>query len=300
VTAVPPNRLRARLHERTWAITVEVVTPALGDAATIARILELARVAAHDERLAALTLTDRTTSAETTDPVDLARAIADASGAMPLVHIAGKGRTLDGVTAMLARLRDAGINSVLLTGGDPLPGVRERCGAITMIASAARVLADPLIVGVVAPSAGRPLDEAYADASEKQAASIVPDSAGALAFIAQVTWDAAQRAAIAGWQARLRVPILGAVMLLTRGRLQFLAANRIAGIRVPPGLRRRAEQEDLDGARERLALDVLALERLGYAGVHVTGLLTPARVVALLDDVERLDATLGEDWQPDA
>jgi 5,10-methylenetetrahydrofolate reductase len=282
-------------------VTVEVVTPAPDDAGTAARILTLARAIVADDRIAALTLTDRTTAGETTDVVALATAVADASGKTPLVHIAGKGRTQSDLVRVFGRLRDAGLKSVLLTSGDPLPGSlhQERCDAVTMIATAARVMPDSLIVGVVAPRAGRPLDEAYGDAATKRTAATIlgAESAPAMALVAQVSWDLGARETIAGWQARLGVPILGAVMPLTRGRLAFLAAHRITGIHVPPALRRRVEDETPEAARQRLALDLVVLRRLGYAGAHLSALLTPALVIAALDEADRLDAALGDDWR---
>jgi hypothetical protein len=39
------------------------------------------------------------------------------------------------------------------------------------------------------------------------------------------------------------------------------------------------------------------LRRLGYAGAHVSGLLTPSRITAVLDEAERLDRTLGDGWR---
>jgi methylenetetrahydrofolate reductase (NADPH) len=121
--------------------------------------------------------------------------------------------------------------------------------------------------------------------------------AGADAFVAQVTWDLAERELVADWQARLGAPVLGAVMLLTAGRLKFLAAHRIAGIEVPPALRRRVAEEGLEAARGRLALDLVVLRRLGYAGAHVSGVLTPSLLTGVLDEAARLDAVLGDDWR---
>jgi 5,10-methylenetetrahydrofolate reductase len=118
-----------------------------------------------------------------------------------------------------------------------------------------------------------------------------------MALVAQVSWDLGERETIAGWQAQLGVPILGAVMPLTRGRLAFLAAHRITGIHVPPALRRRVEDETPEAARQRLALDLVVLRRLGYAGAHLSALLTPALVIAALDEADRLDAALGDDWR---
>ena len=54
--------------------------------------------------------------------------------------------------------------------------------------------------------------------------------AGAEAFVAQVSWDLAEREIVAEWQTRLTAPVIGAVMPLTRGRVTFLAAHHITGI----------------------------------------------------------------------
>ena len=86
-------------------------------------------------------------------------------------------------------------------------------------------------------------------------------------------------------------------MPLTRGRLAFLAAHRITGIEVPPALRERVSAEDPERAFRRLALDCVLLRRLGYAGAHVSGVLTPSLLRRVLDEAARLDATLGDDWR---
>ena len=62
-------------------------------------------------------------------------------------------------------------------------------------------------------------------------------------------------------------------------------------------LRRRLNGESPEDARRRLALDLVALRRLGYAGAHISGLLTPSRITAVLDEADRLDASLGDDWR---
>ena len=121
--------------------------------------------------------------------------------------------------------------------------------------------------------------------------------AGAAAFVAQVSWDLAEREIVAEWQTRLTAPVIGAVMPLTRGRLAFLAAHRITGIEVPPALREQVGAQDPERAFRRLALDLLLLRRLGYAGAHVSGVLTPSLLRRVLDEAARLDATLGDDWR---
>jgi 5,10-methylenetetrahydrofolate reductase len=294
-----PDRLRARLA-RHWTVTVEVVTPAPDDAATRARIVALADAVRDDDRIAALTLTDRTASLAA-DPVAFAPEVLARAGGPPLVHLAGKGRDLRDLEAALRRCEAASIGSVLLTGGDPLPrstperagvspGARDSLDAVAMIrAAATHAPALTRLAVITLPRRVRGV-VSWDRADAKRAA-------GADAFVAQVTWDLAEREIVADWQARLGAPILGAVMLLTAGRLKFLASHRIAGIEVPPALRRRVAREGLEEARHRLAFDLVALRRLGYAGAHVSGVLTPSLLAGVLDEAAQLDATLGDDWR---
>ena len=285
MTAVPADLLTSRLARREWALTVEVVTPSPGDDAAHARILTLADALKSEDRVAALTLTDRTASLDA-DPIALAPEVAARSAKVPLVHLAGKGRDAANLADTLRRAAASGVTSLLLTGGDPLPG--HRLDAPSMLLAARGLVPALTRLAVVPPLRGR--------TGEARTNVLAKRDAGASAFIAQLTWDLAEREAVAGWQASVG-PVLGAVMLLTRGRLEFLAAHRIAGIDVPAALRRRVADEPPEAARRRLAFDLVALRRLGYGGAHLCGLLTPALVIAVLDEADRLDATLGEDWQ---
>ncbi len=282
--SAPVDLLRSRLDRKEWTVTVEVVTPAPDDEAARARVLMLADALRGDDRVAALTLTDRTVAADA-DPIALAPDVALRSGKAPLAHLAGKGRDRRAIEATLRRADTAGVASLLLTGGDTLeragasPGARD---SIDLLQLASTVAPGILRLGV--------LGDAYDRAVAKR-------DAGAAGLIAQVSWDLAVRETAASWQTGLGVPISGAVMLLTRGRLEFLDRHRIGGIVVPPALRHRATREPIDAAMHRLALDLVMLRRLGYAGAHVSGLLSPARVAAVLDDAESLDASLGDDWR---
>ncbi|HYE89700.1 MAG TPA: hypothetical protein VEA38_01715 [Terriglobales bacterium] len=292
MTDGPADHLRARLARREWTVTVEVVTPPRDDERARARILALAAALRDDPRVAALTLTDRTTGAETVDIVELGALVAAASLAVPLIHVAGKGRKRANLEQHLARLRAAGLTSVLLTGGDvdpDAPGPNH--DALSMFSAAATLVPDFLVLGVIEPGSGRPLDETRERAEAKRRA------VARAGFVAQVGWDLETREAVAQWQADFAAPILGAVMWLTRRRVEFLAAHHIGGIVVPPGLRRRLNGEPPEGAQRRLALDLVLLRRLGYAGAHISGLLTPSRITAVLDEAARLDTSLGDDWR---
>ncbi len=300
MTEAAPDFLRARLARREWTITVEVVTPAPGDDPSRARILTLAEALRTDDRVAALTLTDRTASLDA-DPIALAPAVAARSGKAPLVHLAGKGRDRADVERALRRATDAGVTSVLLTGGDALPagdraergtgaGGRVRAERGTRAGGrspGARELIN--IARDTAPSLARlaVLPALRGRAVETRADAMAKRDAGASAFVSQVTWDLAERETVAGWQHDVG-PVLGSVMLLTQSRLEFLAAHRITGIDVPPALRRQVGEDSPGAGRQRLALDLVTLRRLGYAGAHVSGLLTPALLIGVLDEADRL------------
>ena len=285
--------LRARLARREWTVTVEVVTPSPTDHATRSRILRLADNVREDHRIAAISLTDRTTSPDE-DPIALAPEVSARAAKASLVHLAGKTRDRADVEHTLRQAADAGVAAVLLTGGDALPDWptrgRGNCDAIDMLHAAREVRPGLLPLAVLASSPGRPLEEGWGRAATKR-------DAGAAAFIAQVTWEPEERETVAAWQTRLGVPVLGAVMLLTRRTLEFVEDNEITGLVVPSALRARLDRERPDIALLRLALDLVLLRRLGYAGVHISGLLTPALVAGVLDEAERLHATLGDDWR---
>jgi 5,10-methylenetetrahydrofolate reductase len=280
------DRLLARLARREWTVTVEVVTPSPNDHAARGRIMTLADAVRDDDRIAALTLTDRTTALDA-DPVTFAL---DLRARSTLVHLAGKARDARGLEDALARCAGLGIASVLLTGGDAVPHAPGGLDALEMLALARARVPDIVPLAVLA------LPRAVRGAVSWERA-LAKRTAGAEAFIAQVSWDLSEREIVAEWQTRLTAPIIGAVMPLTRGRLDFLASHHITGIDVPRPLRERVSAEGGDAARCRLALDLVLLRRLGYVGAHVSGVLTPALLRGVLDEAERLDTTLGADWR---
>jgi 5,10-methylenetetrahydrofolate reductase len=282
------DRLLARLARREWTVTVEVVAPSPNDHAARARIMTLADAVCDENRIAALTLTDRTTALDA-DPIAFAPHLRGRARST-LVHLAGKARDARGLEDALARCAGLGIASVLLTGGDAVPHAPGGLDALEMLALARARVPDIVPLAVLA------LPRAVRGAVSWERA-LAKRAAGAEAFIAQVSWDLSEREIVAEWQTRLTAPIIGAVMPLTRGRLDFLASHHITGIEVPRPLRERVSAEGGDAARCRLALDLVLLRRLGYVGAHVSGVLTPALLRGVLDEAEHLDTTLGADWR---
>jgi methylenetetrahydrofolate reductase (NADPH) len=218
--------------------------------------------------------------------VALAPPVLEHAGTAPLVHLAGKGRDAHQIEDALHRCSAAGVGSVLLTGGDGVSSLDAR--ELIRLASTSTPAVTRLGV-LMLPSAVR--------GAVSWERAVAKREAGADAFIAQVSWDLAERSIVAEWQARLGAPIIGAVLPLTQGRLRFLAEHRIGGIVVPPALRARVATDGPEIARRRLALDLVLLRRLGYAGAHISGILTPALLASVLDEADHLQATLGDDWR---
>src|SRR5207244_12794733 len=81
------------------------------------RILTLAGAVRVDDRITALTLTDRTASLAA-DPVAFAPEVMEHVQSSPLLHLAGKARDERNLVEALRGCEAAGVGSVLLTGGD--------------------------------------------------------------------------------------------------------------------------------------------------------------------------------------
>src|SRR5205085_1466805 len=117
------------------------------------------------------------------------------------------------VADALARCESAGVTSVLLTGGDVISERTASLDALDMLRLAAARAPGLTRLAV----AGLPRGVRGVVSWDRVVAK---REAGADAFIAQVTWDRAEREIVAEWQARLGAQILGSVMLLTPSRLE--------------------------------------------------------------------------------
>lgn len=303
------NGLREGLAKGRFTVAVEVVTPeqtkALG--AALAPILRTARALAQDPRVAGLTVTDRVKSDHDHDPVRVALEVAWASGKAPLVHLSGKDRTEADLEASLARMDALGLENVLCVTGDRLKHPPEDrpvryVDSVNAVALARKLHPASLIAAAVSPF--KYTEEAALNQYLKMGKK---HRAGADYLITQVGWDMRKLAELLGYREAhgLTHPVVANLMLLPPGAARFIHKGNVPGVVVTDDLLALVESEaqapDKGAAKrlERLALQIVSVELMGYAGVQLSGL-------ARQDDIRRvLDVTAGwrdrlptlEDWE---
>ncbi len=292
------GRLESELRRGRFVLTVES-PPLLGSRPLeriLDQVLQLARWVEQDGRVACLTVSDRVRTDRDHDAVLVASRVAQETGAAPLVHWAGKGRTAADLHRDLRRARAAGLSSFLFLTGDALreasPGRPARyLDSVDAIRFAREDSPALWIAGAVNPFKYR--EEALWGQYVKAAKKV---RAGADLLITQIGWDPGKLAELRAWLAArgLQVPVLTAVWLLTpRVASRVLASGPLPGVHVPADLLRclEAEAASPDHGRsraiQRAALQVVGARLLGLSGAHLCGVHTPSTLQELLDVIDR-------------
>ena len=302
------NRLRESLAARRFTITVEVVPPSRGVALddALAAAMTLARGIAGDDRIAGLSVTDRVLGDDDHDPVTAAVLLARESGKSPLVHLSGKDRTPSQTTRSLEELASAGLENVLCVTGDRLKAMPSDrrvpfLESVHAIALARRALPSALIGAAISPFkyTEEETHNQYFKMARKHAA-------GADFLVTQVGWDPRKLAELMmyrRWHA-LGQPVLVNLMPLPTGAARRLHTGSVPGVVVSDDLLALVEAAAAtpDKGRaarlSRLALQIVGAERLGYAGVQLSGLSCSTDVARVLDLAEewRQRAPAAADW----
>jgi methylenetetrahydrofolate reductase (NADPH) len=290
------NQLRDALARRAFAVTVEVVSPerARPHEEALAPALALARALAAEPRVVGLSVTDRVRSDDDLDPVTVGVALASASGKSPVVHLSGKDRTAADLARSLGRLLEAGLENVLCVTGDRLKQPpTDRPVRFVDSVDAVRVAREfhprALVAAGVSPfkyTEEETLNQ-YLKMAKKHAA-------GADYLITQVGWDMAKLAELARYRAErgLHQPVLANLMVLPLGAARYIHKGSVPGVVVTDDLLALVESEAQatdkgKAARlDRLALQVVGVERLGYGGAQLSGLATADDARRLLDLVD--------------
>ena len=276
------NALRDALRAGRFAVTLEVVTPARDRElrAALAPALALAREAAGDERITALSVTDRVRSDDDHDPVLAALILAQASGTSPVVHLSGKDRTPAALARSLGALDEAGLRNVLCVTGDRLkamPGDRRvpYVDSVEALAIARRLLPAAFLAAGVSPFkyTEEETHTQYAKMARKHAA-------GADYLTTQAGWDMRKLAELLRYRAArgFTQPVMVTLIALSAGGARRIHKGGVPGVVVTDDLLALVEFEAQapDGGRaarlERLALQIVGAERLGYAGAQRSGL----------------------------
>ncbi len=304
------GRLAEGLRRGSFLLTVE--SPPLAGFRPLKEVLDdvlrLARWVEQDRRVVAITVSDRVRTDHDHDALLVGSHVVEATGAVPLVHWAGKGRTVADLERDLERARRAGLGSFLFLTGDALreaPAVRPAryLDSVDAIRLARDRSPDLLIAAAVNPFKYR--EEALWGQYVKAAKKL---RAGADFLITQIGWDPQKLAQLRGWLTTrgLRAPVLAAVWLLTpKVASRVLAAGPLPGVSIPTDLLRCLEADAATPDRgrsralQRAALQVVGARLLGLSGAHLCGVHRPSTLEALLDTVEAYGTTCPDldSWQ---
>ncbi|HEX9531747.1 MAG TPA: methylenetetrahydrofolate reductase C-terminal domain-containing protein [bacterium] len=291
-----PNSVRQGLASQRFVLTVEVATPSATEPfdRAIRSVLALAREIRDDPRIDALALTDRSRSDHDHDPLLTGHRVAQESGKMPIVHWAGKDRTLRDWEADLQRTEKLGLDTFLLVTGDkvrqPRPDRPVRyLDSVNALDVARQRSAEFLLGGAVSPFKYREeeLVNQYLKAAKKL-------RAGANFLMTQIGWDVRKFQELRWFldQRGYRAALIAECLFLTPARSQRIRMLGLPGVTITDDLAQRLQETAAspDGGQaaafRRLALQIAGARDLGYAGAQISGLETYASIVRLLDDVE--------------
>lgn len=276
------NAFAAALRDRQFLWTIEFIPSRdkiLRD--ELHKLGGIADVMREHALLRAFSVTDRVVSDQDPDPIAAAAHLLDHSGKQPLVHFSGKDRDIRALPVWLARLREDGLNNVLFLTGDavknPTPGRRARY-LESVAALAAAKLHDPELL---AGCALNPFKYREEDAMAQYLKLGKKVAAGADFVITQIGYDPHKYAEAAYWvdSRNYGVPLIANVMPLTAARARYMRHHQLPGVTITDSLLALLETEestlaDRGKARvlRRLALQIVGVRLLGYAGVQITGL----------------------------
>jgi len=299
----PPGRARP------FSMTVEFVTPEDTEPfeTAIKPALDLAARFHQDRRLTGLSVTDRVRSEHDHDPSAVARRIFEVSGQQPIVHLAGKNREVDDLVRSLEWMQAHDLTRALIITGDRVksepPGGRTRyLESVPAIWTAKQRWPTLTVAAAICPFKYR--EEECLSQYLKLGKKI---RAGADYLITQIGYDMWKFQELIWWCVRrgYEAPLVANLMPLTAPRGRYIRTNRIPGITITDSLQELLEEEarEPDKGRRRafrrLALQIIGVKRLGYAGVQFTAIHKwdgLEEVLRLVDDLEGELALRGDWW----
>lgn len=303
-----PNHLHDALRRRRFALTLELTTPPAGaPAAVVDSMVAVARAIGQEPRITAIALTDRSSADRDLGVIDTGRRIADASGKAPLIHWAGKDRSAADLEADLGHAAALGLENFLLITGDkvrhPPPDRPVRyLDSVNALHAARGLVPAAVLAAAVCPFKYREEDllGQYLKAAKKL-------RAGADLLMTQIGWDMAKFEELRDFLAArgYDVPLMAELLHLTASRARRIRRVGLPGVTITDDLMRLLDEEEATpdrgraAAYRRLALQIIGVRHLGYAGAQVSGLHEHAGVAILLETVETCarDCPTPEAWR---
>jgi methylenetetrahydrofolate reductase (NADPH) len=297
-----PNRIKECLEAEAFLVTLEYVPerPSVAFDEAMRFVARNAELVAKDPRIRGLNIGDRVKSDHDHDTVEIGRVAAAASGKMPLLHLCGKDREKGDMAAIVRRALGYGLDTFLLITGDkvkraPAPRPVRYHDSVNAIWEAKAIAPDCFVAAAVSPFKYR--EEELMNQYLKMAKKF---KAGADYFITNCGWDMAKFQELIWYRdARgFRFPIAANLLILGLGWARGIHAKRLPGVHVTDDLLRKVEEECADPDRGeaaryyRVALQIVGVKHMGYAGVQVSGVNTYEGLSRVLDLASQLEVEL--------
>lgn len=285
--------LKSALRDKTFVCVMEFVPkPSAQRFAAMEAIMARGHLCGWPMSLA---VGDRVSSPLDLSPLDALSSFSSPFPALP--HFSGKDRERHHLLAQLQRMDAAGLDQLLLLTGDRLPGHQPGQRPVRYLESVAALqIARQACPHWLLGAALNPFKYREEEGGAQYFKAEKKLAAGADFLTLQLGFDANKHQEAMHWMSRQATPkpMLACLMSLTHGRAAML--DHVAGVTVTPSMRDMLEAETAVSkayaqARsvDRLALQIMGVRLMGYAGVHLSG-------VHALNQLLDLEARL-EYWQ---
>jgi methylenetetrahydrofolate reductase (NADPH) len=303
------NKIREVIGRNIFLYTLEYVPEIRRDNRdqVFRELTRIAEPVGRDARICGVNIGDRVKSMNSYDTVECGAVAAAATGKMPLLHLAGKGRTPFEARSVLTRAKELGLDNYLLLTGD---GVTEPTDpsrvpyhdAINAIVDAKAISSTCFIATAISPFKYR--EEELMNQYLKMMKKI---NLGTNYLITNVGWDMDKLAELIWYRnrRRLSIPVVANLLFPYWAWAKGIHAKRLPGVYMSDDLFQKLTEEREQPDRgeslvyNRLALQVLGVKLMGYSGVHLSGVHeyeSLCRIIELVDELEKKISTL-VDWK---
>ncbi|MFF5867890.1 methylenetetrahydrofolate reductase C-terminal domain-containing protein [Pseudomonas sp. NPDC012596] len=296
--------LKSALHEKHFVCVMEFVPkPSAERFAAMEAIMARAHLCGWPMTVA---IGDRVGSPLDLSPLDALSSFSSPVPALP--HFSGKDRERHHLLAQLQRMDAAGLDQLLLLTGDRLPGHQPGERPVRYLESVAALqIARQACPHWLLGAALNPFKYREEEGGAQYFKAEKKLAAGADFLTLQLGFDASKHQEAMQWMSRQAAPkpMLACLMSLTHGRATML--EHVAGVTVSPSMRDMLEAEAAVSkayaqARsvDRLALQIIGVKLMGYAGVHLSGIHELKQLLALEQRLEHWQARIHalDQWAP--
>ncbi|MFO3721968.1 methylenetetrahydrofolate reductase C-terminal domain-containing protein [Pseudomonas sp. HLMP] len=298
------SQLKKALHEKSFVCVMEFV-PKSSSAhfASIEALMARSHLCGWPMTVA---IADRVGSPFEMSPLEAFASLEQPHPA--LLHFSGKDRERQHLLEQLQRMDAAGLDQLLLLTGDRLPGHEPGQRPVRYLESVAALqIVRQARPGWLLGAGMHPFKYREEEGGAQYFKAEKKLAAGADFLTLQLGYDASKHREAIQWMSRQPSPkpLLACVMGLTLGRARIF--EQVAGIVVTPSMRDLLEAEAaLSKAHaqarslERLALQIIGLRLMGYAGIHLSGIHDVEQLLTLEQTINRWQSRIHslEQWAP--